>query len=795
MAEKIIVQYELDTKNFRTQVNEINKGLDNTEKEAKEAGKATENAFNKGGQSAKRASGEIKQADKSIDSMKGNAMKLAGALGLAFSVGAIINFAKSSVSAAAEQLKQEGLLLAALKGREDVQQRLVKQAAEIQSRTVYGDEVIIQQQTFLANQGRTEQQINKTIEAAVQLSAVTGDDLATSVQKLDQTYEGSLGRLGKLDSGFTKLTKAQLANGGAIDLIIQKYSGFAEAQAQTLDGKLKQLSNTFGDIQEEIGKGFIPIIDKVVKSLQQGAAATDFTKIISVISKAIKDIYEPTISFNDALSDLFNVFNTGKDSTEKVIGVIDLLEAAFKILLLPTTLTQKLVTNLVKNVTELVKWFKETSNEGGILGTVLDKVGKGFKFVANGVAELLGLNDRADGSFKKVGTTAVQTALNINKVEDAIVSMGDAKPISALEAVQKEMGELNKRIAEQILLTGKASQEDINRLTFLTGKLGAVQDKLKTINELSKPIDIKFDTVGITNLNEEVINSTTLLQELAKDSGAYLNETVKLIGDTTKKTFEEQVASAQEAIGVIAQGVSEIANIVGQIQERQRQEIDRTYDAQVAAIEKSTLSEEQKEKKIAALRKKQALELYELQKKQFEVNKAIAIVQAIINTAAGVVAQFQAGPAGIALAAIVAAAGIAQIALIASQQPPAPPAFAKGTEFVQRGNNKPGIDTIPAYLNEGEAVIPTDQNRKYPGLSKAWISGNLDDYIVRQFVAPKIAEIERKAEDKWMQKFTANFSGEKFDDMNLLRATTEGNMYLRTIAKEIKNRPQKRMVN
>jgi hypothetical protein len=266
--------------------------------------------------------------------------------------------------------------------------------------------------------------------------------------------------------------------------------------------------------------------------------------------------------------------------------------------------------------------------------------------------------------------------------------------------------------------------------------------------------------------------------------------------DLKKKIFDENVEQAQIAIGVIAQGVSDITNIIGQVQERQRQEISNTYNAQIAAIEGSALSEEAKSAKIAAIRKKQAKEEYELQKKQFEVNKAIAIVQTIINTAQAIVAQF-ANPtpwAGVALAALAAATGAAQIAIIASSQPPAP-SFAKGTDSVQLGNNKPGIDTIPAYLNEGEAVIPTDKNKKYPGLSKAWISGNLDDYIVRQFVAPQIREMEKKAEQKWMSNFAQTLNGDKFDDMRLFMATKEGNMYLSQIAKGVNKKQQKRSVN
>lgn len=55
------------------------------------------------------------------------------------------------------QQQAEQRLLTALKGRTDIQQRLIAQAAELQSRSVLGDEVVIGQQAYLASLGMTEE--------------------------------------------------------------------------------------------------------------------------------------------------------------------------------------------------------------------------------------------------------------------------------------------------------------------------------------------------------------------------------------------------------------------------------------------------------------------------------------------------------------------------------------------------------------------------------------------------------------------------------------------------------------
>ena len=795
MAEKIIAEYVLNTDKFRQQVKGVAEDLGRVEKEGKDAGETTSKSLDKASTSANKFGKSVKDVESPMQSLKGTALKLGAVLGLTFGVDQLMNFTKESIRAAAFQQQQQALLLAALKGREDVQQRLIKQAEDLQQRTVYDAEVINQQQTFLANQGRTEEQIKKTIEAAVQLSAVTGEDLATSVMKLDQTYEGSIGRLGKLDSGFKKLTKEQLANGGAIDLIIQKYQGFAESQAKTLDGQLKQLENTFGDIQEEIGKAFIPTIEAVVKSLKSTSAAIDFAEVFKAVQQVFESIIEPTKIFIDSYKTLFNTFSDGKTPTEQTVGIIDLLGTVIKLVLTPTRL-------LAEGFNALVNWFVKAYEEGGFLTTVIDGIGSAISGLYNGIRDLLGVEVELETTQKSLAKSIVSTAKSLNEKTKATAADNeeDKKKISILQQVQKEIAAITERITEQLLTGGVVSQKDIDRLTFLNGKLDGLKTKLEEVKKItgSEPITLEAKTDFASVIGDEAKKTNAIVKASVDESKVYLEQVSAELADSLKNntkqvglSFEEQVELAKATLQEIGNQVANIAGLVGQFQQLQRDEITRTYETQINAIENSTLSEEVKAKKIEALRKKQAKEEYELQVKQFKINKAISIVQAIINTAQAITAQITAGPVGFVLAALAAATGAAQIALIAAQQPP-PPAFAKGTDFVQRGKNKAGVDTVPAYLNEGEAVIPTDKNKAYPGLAKAWIAGNLDDYIVRNFVAPKLIDMERKAEKRMADSFAASLKGDGFDDARLLMATSEGNMYLKTIAKEMKTKQKKR---
>ena len=176
-----------------------------------------------------------------------------------------------SVAAANTQLQAEAKLLNALSGREDVQQRLIAQAGELQSRTTLGDEAIIEQQAYLAALGLSEKQIGDTIEAAAQLSTALNMDLSSAVKNLAKTYGGMTGKLGEGIPALKNLTKEQLQAGEAIKYVNDNYKGFAETAAQTGAGSLIQLKNTIGDIAEQFGVILLPALQKIVAKLRDFA--------------------------------------------------------------------------------------------------------------------------------------------------------------------------------------------------------------------------------------------------------------------------------------------------------------------------------------------------------------------------------------------------------------------------------------------------------------------------------------------------------------------------------------------
>jgi hypothetical protein len=89
----------------------------------------------------------------------------------------------------------------------------------------------------------TNDQTEKLIRAAVDLSAVTGQDLNSSVQILGRSYDGTAGRLNELVPGVRNLTAAQLQSGAAIDYVAGRFKGAAEAAGNTYAGGIVKAKN------------------------------------------------------------------------------------------------------------------------------------------------------------------------------------------------------------------------------------------------------------------------------------------------------------------------------------------------------------------------------------------------------------------------------------------------------------------------------------------------------------------------------------------------------------------------
>jgi len=145
--------------------------------------------------------------------------------------------------------------------RESVE-RLKEYASKLQEVSNFGDEGTIDVMAQLASTGRTEAEIMKIIGVAADYAVAKHVDLKTAAETLNATYNGISGTIGRQIDEIKELTDEQLKNGEAIDLLANKYKGFAEEATDSGT----QAKNSFGDFMESVGKMAHPTFEALNKN-------------------------------------------------------------------------------------------------------------------------------------------------------------------------------------------------------------------------------------------------------------------------------------------------------------------------------------------------------------------------------------------------------------------------------------------------------------------------------------------------------------------------------------------------
>lgn len=229
---------------------------------------------------------KLAESEKSVGKFGGSVSNLGPMIAGAFSVAAVVSFAKASYKAFEEQDKANRRLLFALNGNQSAFKILTDQASEFQSMTGIADDQIQQIQMLAAQSGKSTVEIKKITEATINLAAATGQDLQSAYMMLNNTFTGSAGRLGRLDKDFTTLSKTQLENGAAIDLVLSKYKGLAAESAT----ETEKMAANWDEVKESAGGAIAKVINPLLEQMNvRLRAATNSSFTLSQRLSAIGD--------------------------------------------------------------------------------------------------------------------------------------------------------------------------------------------------------------------------------------------------------------------------------------------------------------------------------------------------------------------------------------------------------------------------------------------------------------------------------------------------------------------------
>lgn len=180
----------------------------------------------------------------------------------------ILALGAASIKAFDEQAKAEQKLLTSLKGREDIQQRLIEQAKELQKTTLFGDEATIAAQSMLAMMGLTEEEVVKLIPLIQDFATAKGMDLVTAADLVAKSMGSSTNALSRYGIEITGAVGSSERLDTAVNQLTEKFEGQAKAAALVGAGPLIQIGNQLGDIAEELGQRLMPYVTKFVDYLK-----------------------------------------------------------------------------------------------------------------------------------------------------------------------------------------------------------------------------------------------------------------------------------------------------------------------------------------------------------------------------------------------------------------------------------------------------------------------------------------------------------------------------------------------
>ena len=345
--------------------------------------------------------------------------------------------------------------------------------------------------------------------------------------------------------------------------------------------------------------------------------------------------------------------------------------------------------------------------------------------------QLLEIGEKAN-VLKAAGVEEVAITKFINdevkKIEDAARAEKLAKDSEAFNKQIELLG-----LQEQIEI--QAAENSIKNETDLATKkgeiaLGYLNQKLAIMEQLAmldknmtdeEKANIDLIKGAIAGLQQQLANPEVEPPTLGKMLGL------------TEQDIEDIQLSMEVVNGLLSTAMAATQASA----DNRLAQIDAQSNAEIAAINNSTLSEEEKQKKIKTIEQKAARDKYKIELEQFKIAQALQIAMAIANTATAVMAQLS-NPtpyAGFVLAALAGVTGAAQIAMIASQQPPAPPAFASGGYVSGAGSGT--SDSIPAMLSNGESVNNAETTRRFAPLLSSLnaAGGGVDWYRGEGFAA------------------------------------------------------------
>ena len=490
----------------------------------------------------------LKKGQKDISAFDKQAQKLGKTFNRVFATTALVAFSKKAINAFAADEKAAKSLAVQLEntGNAFRVNEVESYIAGLQS--LYGvldDQLRPAFQTLLNATGSVTLS-QQALETALNVSAGTGEDLASVVAAIAKGASGTTTALTRLKTGLDKATIASGDMNKIMAALDKKFAGQAQARLTTYAGKMDLLKVAAADATEIIGKGLIDAISAIGRDNSIDQAADSMNNFAVAIANTAKGMGE-------LIGQIKRIVDT--DVGKFLLGLTALLTLGKKQLVLGAA-------GLIAY--DIGKSQKSaTSNMGGYSGIPLQKAEN--KAIKDAVTyrrqenALLKAKTAVDQLRDKFDLERIGLAAALNAATDEETKLRIKAQIAILDN--------NEALAKKLLAEMEAA-EAAKKLADALGKVGDA-----TIEYFKKLAESLVGTMAYFNMSMQQI-----LAERLKESGK-----TSIGGGMTGGGFTPLTPSYFQNLGSQLQGSSAYGGLsAGQISlERARESGNRSLDLNV----------------------------------------------------------------------------------------------------------------------------------------------------------------------------------------------------------------------
>lgn len=765
MAEDVIIRYRAEVDELTQKVNAVisqqEKLAATQNKTQKELNQTTtsvkklETELSNTGQSFKKAEAGAKgfgqTVSKEIKPLGGVAsnigLQIAGAFAAAFSVQAVIAFGKASIDAFLEAEENANKLRFAItqigQDSEAAFGKLIEQSERLQKATIFSDDAIQQAQAALATFGLTADQIEELIPKLADFASATKTDIVSAANQVGAGLQG-MGREFKRVGIEVSASQTPLENYQNILQGFEKFAGASADELETLNGQLKQQANIAGELQEEIGSKLAgAFVNARVKVLQffstmidglrsvQSLSAESFSQniadrqvaIVAEIEAGIESLVRSGVA-QDKASEL--VINRLRERLEREIE------------------QKSGITEFFNQVTVLKQELAALNNYNDALAVTNERQKNLL------TAELLrgkSLNELNKLLEQNKKLNDVQSQSNVQLIEDEIKvrkKLAEQAQREAEELTKKEAAELQKRKDEVRDWVNDVARflNDARLKKTIEAKVEFTEDFENDLNELNKA-RVESDE---TDQKRQDFNRERTLQKEQELNDAILastEQTVSAIAGFYSDFLDGRITQVDEQLN------AELSAI-----DAQEQALNNSLDKRIISQSEFTKQQEILQNKRLEAEKKADKETRKLKRQQLIIDKTTALIEIGLDLQKAI-AAYSANPITATLLPVIAGVITAALAAVSAVSIPA---FKKGT----KGKKGSGLSLVGeegpelTYLPTGAKVVPARQTKAYSELIDAMYDNNVDKYILKQYVAPRLEAQRRQFQDAKDQTFVKN---------------------------------------